>query len=156
MKNIKSLSDIVKKHLKNKKRFRREVLINEVVRESINLMVKDVITNTKKNLKTHNIRSVKDVLKHANKIVDFSDKVKKVDLQIKHFLKINMYNNKKVVVNTNIGKIIIEDLFKYLIKKPKKFINKNLLKRNDVERVVADFIAGMTDRFAINLHKQIK
>ena len=40
-------------------------------------------------------------------------------------------------------------------KNPKKYINKELLKREQKERVVADFIAGMTDRYAINLHKQI-
>ena len=156
IKSLPVVGNIIKKHIKKQKKYRKEIIINQITRELINFMVIDVIKNTKKNIKLYKIKKLRDVLNHNSKIVDFSDKVKKVDLQIKHFLKINMYNNKKVVVNTNIGKIIIEDLFKYLIKKPKKFINKNLLKRNDVERVVADFIAGMTDRFAINLHKQIK
>ena len=47
-------------------------------------------------------------------------------------------------------------MFKYLIKYPKKHINNDLLIRDGKERAVSDFIAGMTDRYAINLHKLIK
>jgi dGTPase len=47
-------------------------------------------------------------------------------------------------------------LFHYLIKYPRKYINKELFKNDQKERVVADFIAGMTDRYAMNLHKKIK
>ena len=75
--------------------------------------------------------------------------------QIKDFLNRNMYNHKKVLSNTNKGKVIIKDLFKYLSKNPKKYINKELFKSEQEERVIADFIAGMTDRYAINLHKKI-
>ncbi len=82
--------------------------------------------------------------------------MKKVDTEIKDFLKLNMYDNKKVIINTNNCKIIIKDLFNYLIKKPKGFINSKLLEYESKERAVADFIAGMTDRYAINLHKKIK
>ena len=76
--------------------------------------------------------------------------------QIKGFLKRNMYNHKKVIVNTNRGKRIIKDLFKYLLKNPKRHISKYLFKNEQKERVIADFVAGMTDRYAINLHKQIR
>ena len=79
-----------------------------------------------------------------------------IDKQIKDFLKFNMYNHKKVIVNTNRGKKIINDLFKYLSKNHKKHISDELFKKEKKERVIADFIAGMTDRYAINLHKKIK
>ena len=67
-----------------------------------------------------------------------------------------MYNNNKVILNTNRGKKVIRDLFKYLSKNPRKYINKELFKSENKERVIADFIAGMTDRYAIKLHKKIK
>ena len=89
-------------------------------------------------------------------MVDFSDKMKNIDKHIKEFLKLNMYENKKVLINTNRGKKIIENLFIYLSKYPKRHINKELLNKNEKERAIADFIAGMTDRFAINLHNKIK
>ena len=67
-----------------------------------------------------------------------------------------MYNNKKVINNTNKGKKIIKDLFKYLLKNSKRYINSELFKKDQKERLIADFIAGMTDRFAINLYEKIK
>ena len=89
-------------------------------------------------------------------VVDFSDKMKKIDKEIKEFLKHNMYNHKKVIISANKGKIIINDLFKHLLKNSKKYINENMFKNEHKERVIADFVAGMTDRYAINLHKKIK
>ena len=150
------MSKIVKKHVKNIKNYRREIIINQIVRELINLMVMDVINNTNKNLKKSNPQSIYDIYKQDHLIVDFSKNMKVIDRQIKDFLKTNMYNHRKVIINTNIGKRIINDLFKHLLKNPKKYISKELFKNDQKERVIADFIAGMTDRFAINLHKKIK
>jgi dGTPase len=66
-----------------------------------------------------------------------------------------MYNNKKVLLKNNQGKKIVNNLFRKIKQKPKKFISSNLLKM-DENRSIADFISGMTDRYAINLHKAIK
>ena len=65
-----------------------------------------------------------------------------------------MYNNKSVLIKNNAGKKIIKDLFMFIKRKPNKFITKESLKDNRF-RSIADFISGMTDRFAINLHKNI-
>jgi dGTPase len=67
-----------------------------------------------------------------------------------------MYNHKKVVANTNRGKKIVNDLFKYLLDNHKKHINNKLFENEQKERVIADYIAGMTDRYAINFHKKMK
>ena len=119
-------------------------------------MVVDVINTTNKNLKKINPQSINDIYKQGRLLVDFSDKMKRIDKQIKDFLKLNMYNHKKIIVNTNKGKRIIKDLFKYLIKNPTKHISMDLYKNEQKERIIADFIGGMTDRYAINLHKKIK
>jgi len=154
--SIPFVSKLINKHINNTKNYRREIIINQIVRELINVMVVDVINTTNRNLKKYNPQSIKDIYKQDHLIVDFSDKIKKVDMQIKDFLRHNMYNHKKVIINTNKGKRIIKVLFNYLSKNPKKYINDELLKKELKERVVADFIAGMTDRYAINLHKKIK
>ena len=154
--SISFISKIIKKHTKNIKNFRREIIISQIVRELINSMVIDVINTANENLKKDNPQSIEDIYKQDHLIVDFSDKMKEIDKQIKDFLKHNMYNHKKVIINTNKGKRIINDLFKYLLKNPTKYIRKELFKNEQKERVVADFIAGMTDRYAINLHKKIK
>lgn len=154
--SIPLVSKLINKHINNTKNYRREIIINQIVRELINVMVVDVINTTNRNLKKYNPQSIKDIYKQDHLIVDFSDKIKKLDMQIKDFLRHNMYNHKKVIINTNKGKRIIKVLFNSLSKNPKKYINDELLKKELKERVVADFIAGMTDRYAINLHKKIK
>ena len=155
IKTIPFLSELINKHIKNIKKFRREVVINQIIRDLINLMVVDVLKTTNKNLKKINPSTIKDIYNHDSLIVDFSSKMKTLDKQIKYFLMRNMYNHPKVLVNTNKGKKIIKDLFKFISKNPKKYIDKNLFKKEKKERVISDFIAGMTDRYAINIHKKI-
>jgi len=150
------ISRLVKKHQKQLKNFRKEIIINQIIRDLINLMVIDIINTTKKNLKKNKPKNINDIYKNKNKIVDFSKKTQEIDYQVKDFLKKNMYNNKKVLINTDKGKIITKDLFKYLLKNTKKYISRELLKNEQKERLIADFIAGMTDRYAINLHNKIK
>ena len=154
--SIPFVNKLINKHVKNIKNFRREIIISQIVRELINVMVVDVINTTKRNLKKYKPQSIKDIYKQDHVIVDFSNKMKKVDVQIKDFLSYNMYNHEKVIINTNKGKRIIKALFNYLSQKPKKYINGEILKRELKERAIADFIAGMTDRYAINLYKKIK
>ena len=67
-----------------------------------------------------------------------------------------MYNHKDVISNTNKGKKVIQILFNHLSKKTTKFIERRVLNNTTKERAVADFIAGMTDRYAINLYKSLK
>ena len=150
------ISNLVNKHAKNAKNFRKEIIINQIIRELINIMVNDVILTTNKNLKKYKPKSINDIYLQNDLMVSFSKKMKKVDNIIKEFLKNKMYNHKKVLVNTNKGKKIIKSLFSHLSKKPNKYISNDLLNRGVKERVVSDFIAGMTDRYAINLYKKIK
>ena len=154
--SISIISNVVKKHDKNLKKFKKEIVISQIVRDLINLMVVDVINTTKKNLKENNPQSIIDIYNSDRLLVDFSEKMKNIDKQIKDFLKIYMYNHKKVIQNTNKGKKILKELFKYLIIKPKKYINSDLFREENKERVTADFVSGMTDRYAINLHNEIK
>ena len=150
------ISKLINKHVKNLKSFRKEIIISQIIRDLINIMVTDVLETTNQNLKRIKPKSINEIYTQDRLIVDFSQKMKIFDRQMKDFLKSNMYNHKMVVANTNNGKKIINALFKYLSKNPKKNINKELFKKEKKERVIADFIAGMTDRYAINLHNKIK
>ena len=154
--NLTYISSIIKKHVKNIKKFRKEVVVNHIIRELINKMVMDVIKTTNENLKRYNPKSINDVYNHDKLTVSFSKEMKTFEKEIKNFLNKNMYNNKKVLINTNKGKKIIVDLFQYLVKNPSKYISKFYLTHENKERAVADFIAGMTDRYAINLYNKIK
>ena len=78
------------------------------------------------------------------------------DTSIKSFLREKMYFSKNVLKKTNKGKKIIKVLFQKILKKPSKFIKKSTYQRNNIERNICDFIAGMTDRYAINLYNSLK
>ena len=156
LKEIPMLSEVIKKHVKKRNNNKKELIIRQIVREIINIMVKDIIVNTKKNLKLNKINSTNDVYNSNIKIVSFSKNMGIFDKSIKKFLKKNMYYSKSVLKKTNKGKKIIELLFKKLRQNPKKYIKKENFNNPSIERNVCDFIAGMTDRFAINIFNKIK
>ncbi len=154
--NIPVLKKIIHNHLIKKNKYSQELILRQIIRDIINEMVKDVIINTKKNLKKSNIKTVKDVYNSSYPLVSFSNKMKLFDEKVKIFLKKNMYYNKNVIHKTNHGKKIIKNLFFMIKKNPKKFVYFNNLKKSNIDRKVCDFIAGMTDRYAINLYNKLK
>ena len=156
LKNIPILSKIINKHKKFIKTKGSELMIRQVIRDIINEMVKDVITNTQKNIKENKIRNFKDVCNNENLLVNFSKEMNYFDITIKSFLKKNMYLSKNVLKKTNMGKKIINFLFLKIKKNPSRFINNSIYKKNNYERNICDFIAGMTDRYAINLYNSLK
>ena len=147
---------IFNKHNKNIKKFRKELIISQVIRDSINHMVTDIIENSKRNINKYEIKSLNNIYSCNKPIICFFTKLKEAERKIKLFLNYNMYNNKYVLKKTNEGKKIIKNLFNKLNKNPKKYIRNDLLKTGIKERVIADFIAGMTDRLAINLNRNFK
>ena len=156
LKDIPVLSNIITKHKKFIKLKGTELVLRQIIRDIINEMVNDIILNTTKNIKKQKIYSIEDIYDAKNLLVSFSNKMKLFDLSIKSFLKKNMYLSKDVLKKTNNGKKIIKALFLIIKKNPSKFIKKSIYEKNIVERNICDFIAGMTDRYAINLYNSIK
>ena len=156
LKNIPILNKIVSKHTKKIKNHSIDLVIRQIVREIINEMVKDLIITTQKNIKKNKVKNLNDVLKSKYPLVAFSNKMRKFDKKIKKFLRKNMYYHKNVKSNTNQGKIIIKKLFLSIKKNPNKYLNVSKYDKTNVARSICDFIAGMTDRYAINLYKKIK
>ncbi len=150
------LNKIILKHKKKIKKYSVDLVVRQIIRDIINEMVSDVINTTKNNLKLNKIKNLKDVYNSKKKIVNFSNNMQKFDLKIKSFLKKKMYFHKSVSIKTNYGKKIIKNLFLLIKKKPNKYINIKKYKNSNLERIICDYIAGMTDRYAINLYKRIK
>ena len=170
---IKFFRDIYKSHEKNVKKINKEILVYQIIRDSIDLMVRDLIKNKIKNLKKDKIKSLKDIYNNNKTIVCFSNKFSKIEKEIKLFLRLKMYNNKSVLIKNNNGKKIINKLFLTILIKNNKIKKKinilflNILKKTrsfltneqlkEIKyRAIADFISGMTDRYAINLYKKTK
>ncbi len=156
LKNLPLLSLIIKKHEKKFRKFSQDLVLREIIREVINEMVQDIIKNTKNNIKRKRIKNIIDVYKSKYPIVCFSSKMNLFDRSIKNFLKKKMYNHQKVLKKTNFGKKVIKNLFGKIKKNPKNYIHVNNIKKDNMDRSICDFIAGMTDRFAISLYDKSK
>ena len=156
LKNIPILNQIINEHTKKIKKNSIDLAIRQIIREIINVMVRDVITTTKKNITKHHINNLNDVYKSKEILVSFSNRMRNFDASIKSFLKKKMYFHNKVNFKTNSGKKIIIKLFTKIKSCPKKYINIKKYNNLKIERIICDYIAGMTDRYAINLYNQIK
>ena len=142
--------DIYKKYKKKINKQNYKVATYQIIRDSIDQMIKDLINNTKNNLRLNNIKKLKDINKTSFLMVNFSDKIKNSENEIRNFLRTKMYNNKNVLAKNNKGKLIIKKLFNKIKQNPKKFISNQQLSKGKY-RAISDFISGMTDRYAINL-----
>ena len=156
LENIPILKTIIFKHKKKIKNHSIDLIIRQIIRDIINEMVRDIIITTQKNLKNYKIKTLNDVYNSKYPIVCFSRKMKLFDKKIKSFLRKKMYYHKNVKINTNQGKKIISKLFKSIKENPKRYINVSKYDKSNILRSICDFIAGMTDRYAINLYKKIK
>ena len=156
LKNIPILSKIINRHKKFIMRKGTELVIRQIIRDIVNEMVNDIIRNTKKKIKKEKIKSIQDVYNNTNLIVTFSKEMNLFDISIKSFLKERMYLSSNVLKKTNMGKKIIKSLFLKIKKNPSKFLKKSIYQQNNFERNICDFVAGMTDRYAINLYNSLK
>jgi len=136
-------------------------IVNETVRLIINLLVNDLINNTKSNIKNESINNFNEVRDHDKPLVCFSEEVKKSNMVLKRFLYANLYKHPDVIKMTKEANRIIKNLFSAYNNDinllPKDFYTYNLEKINSgfKERVICDYIAGMTDRFAQQEHKKL-
>ena len=145
-------------YLKYKKKINKKnykIATYQIIRDSIDLMIRDLLTNTQKNLKNFKIKSIKDIANSDQLLVSFSNSIQKSEKEIKLFLRTKMYDNKLVLKKNQRGKIIIKKLFGIIKSNPRKFLTKDQLTK-DKFRAISDFISGMTDRYAINLYNNFK
>jgi dGTPase len=133
---------------------------HEFLRRLITYFVNDMIATTQENLQLHNPQSYDDVRHAKSAYVAFSLKGGQENLALKDFLYKNMYRHYKVISMTAKAKRIVQNLFNLYFDEPDIMPFKNLndsLKDNKKERAIfiADFIAGMTDKFALEEHHRL-
>ena len=136
-------------------------IINETVRLIINLLVTDLIKNSNSNIKSIGIVTTEDVKNCSKVVVGFSNEVKRLNIELKKFLYANLYKHPDVMQMTNQANLVIKDLFLSYMNDikllPNDYYQYNLKKINSgfKERVICDYIAGMTDRFAQQEHGKL-
>ena len=153
--NIPFFREIYLFHKKKINKVNNNILIYQIIRDSIDLMVKDLIKNTIHNLKINKVSNIKKMYNSVYPIVCFSNKFINIEKEIRFFLRQKMYNNKNVLIKNSSGKKIVKNLYSLISKNPYKFLSWSQLNNNKT-RAIADFITGMTDRYAVNLYNSKK
>lgn len=134
-----------------------ELKFRATVKELINLFVTDLIIQTEKNIQDRNIKSIKDVREKGALLVDFSEKIKKQTVSLKRFLFSNLYRHYRVERMAVKADRILRDLFGTYLSNPKILPPEVFEKSSeqDAHRAICDYVAGMTDRFALEEHEKL-
>ncbi len=130
---------------------------HHVVRWIIDRCVSDLIQTSLANLGSAGARSVGDVRCAGRRLVAYSPEMAARVRELKDFLFRNMYRHYRVVRMGDKAGRILRDLFGSYVAEPRQLPPhfQGQLERDGVHRVVCDYIAGMTDRFAVDEHQKL-
>jgi dGTPase len=130
-------------------------LIHETVRRMINTLVSDITRQSLKNIRRVSPKNPNEV-RVAGPLIAFSPKIREEQQQLKQFLRRHLYRHYRVARMSGKAKRIILDLFHAFMEDarllPPQFQEKA---SRDKPRAIADYIAGMTDRYAIREHRRL-
>lgn len=135
-------------------------LIHEAVRRMIGAMVEDLIGETERRLADAKAESATAVRHYSHPVAGFSQEMRENDAALKKFLFENMYRHYKLNRMTSKARRVVKDLFNLLVEEPECLPTewrKSAGKPGSQEtaELVADYIAGMTDRHALDEHRRL-
>jgi dGTPase len=128
-----------------------------LVRQLIGLEVSDLVDTTYQRLLDKKIKSVNELQRLPNNVVGFSEDMHRRNRQLKDFLYTKLYRHYRVVRMAVKSERIISELFQAYASKPTILPGhiQEFIGQYGLERTICDYIAGMTDRFAIKEHKKL-
>jgi dGTPase len=130
---------------------------HRIIRRLVGKEVSDVIDATNEQLEAHQVKSVEDIRNLPHKLVVHSEEVKQMDRQLKDFLFQNLYQHWRVMRMDRKARRFIADLFEAYTNSPvilPKTVQE-VTQERDLYRTVCDYIAGMTDRFALQEYNKL-
>ncbi|MDO8206752.1 MAG: deoxyguanosinetriphosphate triphosphohydrolase [Gallionella sp.] len=133
-------------------------VVHETVRRMINTLVTDLIRQSAANIAAQNLETLEDV-RSAPALIAFSSALVMQQRELKKFLHMHLYRHYRVMRMSAKAHRIISELFAVFMEDsrllPTQFQSHETRDESGRARVVADYIAGMTDRYAIREHKRI-
>jgi dGTPase len=123
----------------------------------IGLLIQDVIAQTERNIEKHGIETGEDVRRFGKELISYSPSIQKESDLLKEFLHKSLYRHWRVERMRIKAERFISELFKAYVETP-TLVPDTYRKRVDEEpvpRMVCDYIAGMTDRFALDEYKKL-
>jgi dGTPase len=134
-----------------------ELSRHRLIRRLINIEVTDLVQSIDRMIRRSNIRNVEDLQKLPYNVVGFSEDMHRRNRELKDFLFENLYNHYRVVRMAVKAERIIQNLYEAFTKEPTTLPENFQSDVNDIglEKTVCFYIAGMTDRYAINEHQKL-
>ena len=140
----------------------------QIIRAMIDTQVTDLIEETKSRIKKAGVKSVEDCRGLEYKLVSFSKEMESVRLPLKDYLMDSLYHHYRVVRMSIKAKRFIQELFEVYLNNPRQLPREQADKISaaggsasggkygeDKKRVICDYIAGMTDRYALDEYKKL-
>ena len=138
-------------------------VIHETIRRMIGLVVTDLIDHSRELLKTAGVRGIDEVRRHPGPLIDYSDAARAQTQELKRFLRQQLYAHERVKQVSAKAAKTVRDLFSAFMDDPRLLPPQYQDRLRDAAandaapraRVIADYIAGMTDRYAIREHARL-
>ncbi|MBU1661669.1 MAG: deoxyguanosinetriphosphate triphosphohydrolase, partial [Chloroflexi bacterium] len=130
---------------------------HRLVRRLISLTVTDIVSSTAQRLRESGAQSVDELQKLNHNVIGFSEDMLRRNRQVKDFLYANLYRHPRMVRMQVKAERIISDLFRAYLAEPAMLPHhvQEWIELRGLERTICDYIAGMTDRYAIEEHHKL-
>jgi len=137
-----------------------DLAVHETVRRMINALIVDVVEESGRRLRNAKIDSLGEVRSSPSPLVGFSSGMRRQNIQLKRYLYRNMYQHYRVVRMAAKAERVISELFEALMKRPAMLPPRQKYLHDEADdaakaRVIADYIAGMTDRYAFDEYDRL-
>lgn len=140
------------------KKLKSQLKKYQIIRMLIDMQVTDLIKETENKIKKSQVKSLSDCRKLDYKLVSFSKDMESLRSPLKDSLMDNLYRHYRVIRMANKAKRFIKELFEVYLNNAEQLpqeTNLRIKKGEDSRRVICDYIAGMTDRYALNEYKKL-
>ncbi len=139
-------------------------LVHETIRRMIDRVVRDVVSASAERLSAVALKSIDEVRAQPAPLIVMSETVREEHLELKRFLNTNLYRHYRVLRMTNKARKVLRELFEVFMQDIDLLPSEHRIAAANAERehgkagrarVVADYVAGMTDRYAIIEHRRL-
>ncbi len=135
-------------------------LLNESIRRLARIMIEDLVTESRRRIVANKVYNFADVKLQTTALIGFSEQMEEVKNKLKAFLLEKVYKHYKINQVTYKSKLVVQQLFETLYHNPDCLPTEWKNKAEAVDdgaraQVVIDYIAGMTDRYALKVYKKL-
>jgi dGTPase len=137
----------------------RDTFRYQATRSLIDTLIRNLLANTEENLSEERFQSPRDVATAERPVASFSPEMQRWKEELNHFLHSRFYTHHKIMRMQYKADRLLKDLFHEYVKRPSQLppgVQKRLHEEEDPhERIICDYIAGMTDRYALDEHRKL-